>query len=72
MENLALSAVVVFIVGAVGVVGYLIYDDFTSEKFSLRKDEWSCTRSHNETRLMPSGKIIVPTVHTVCDQWSRA
>jgi hypothetical protein len=56
-------------------IGWAIYDEATSEKFYLRKDQWACTASHLEetTTFVKSGNTDIPITSytTVCDQWSR-
>lgn len=44
-------------------VAYGFYDHFTSDKFSLRKDEYSCTASHIEAWNNE--------VYTICDTYQR-
>lgn len=69
--------IAVVVVAFIGLLGYVIYDAITAETFSLRKDQWTCTRSHTEvTSTMTTydgGKTWVPMVqsNTVCDQWER-
>lgn len=73
--------------GAIFVVGGLlalatvvaipiaIYDEVVSEKFYLRKDSWTCTRSHTETYVtytqVGNTSIPIPYDEEVCDQWTR-
>jgi hypothetical protein len=56
-------------------VGYLLYDEFYSDKFYLRKDQWECQGGHTEdaTVYTKIGSVDVPqTVSTfVCDAWGR-
>lgn len=45
-------------------------------KFALVSREWSCTRSHVETQMMPcpqsNGQVmLLPQTHTVCDEYQR-
>lgn len=44
-----------------------IYNDATSERISIRKDEWTCTASHQKVRF--SGLMI--STSTVCDEYRR-
>lgn len=57
------------------VIGFAIYDDATSDKFSLRKDEWACGALHYSpvTTTIIVGKVIIPqtTLRLVCDRWDR-
>lgn len=44
-------------------------------EFSLKKDDWSCSRVHEytSTTMVVSGKIMVPQMitHHDCEQWSH-
>lgn len=56
-------------------VVYGAYDEFRAEKFYLRKDSWTCTKSHlvaTQTMVLV-GKALIPiiTTHTECDRWDR-
>jgi hypothetical protein len=44
-------------------VGYQFYEEFAAEKFSLRKDTYTCTASHLEANGTE--------VWTICDTYSR-
>lgn len=65
----------IFVFVGLPLIGYAFYHDMTSPTFSLKKDSWRCTASHNEssTYFIQAGKVMVPqtTNSTVCDQWSR-
>lgn len=56
---------------------WIAYDYWVAEKFELRKDEWSCSKDHQEMNVQHAygdkGQIIAsyPVYTTVCDQWSR-
>lgn len=56
-------------------VGILIYISVTAETFALRKDQWVCTKSHEETytTYININKVMVPQTSTsdVCDQWTH-
>lgn len=61
------------------VLPMAIYDEMTSPTFSLRKDQWTCTSSHQETSTiythpypnMPGVMMPITNASDVCDQWSR-
>lgn len=55
----------------IGLIGFIIYDAAIAETFSLRKDHWKCTKSHSEETLVMAGKVMMPIINTVCDQWTR-
>lgn len=69
------AALVVLSVVVAGCALWAVYDAVTAETFSLRKDEWTCTASHEETvtTWIVVGNVQVPqiTTTTVCDQWTR-
>ena len=54
---------------------YVTYKQCTAETFSLKKDQWTCTKEHTETHTssMLVGKVMVPQTRTetVCDRWER-
>lgn len=62
-------------VALLGLGAYAIYDEITSDKFYLRKDEWRCSASHVETTLQTvvsdKSVVLVPVANAVCDEWSR-
>lgn len=64
-----------FFIGAVIVVlaafCYGIYWDSQQPTFSLQKDGWACTKSHQVTYLHMVGKVMIPQHRTVCDTWER-
>lgn len=39
---------------------------------TLHKNEWTCSASHEETRLVMIGKILMPQKHEVCDTYTRS
>ena len=49
------------------VLAFVVYDEVTSDKFELRKDQWECTASHQVVKLV--GKVV--TIQEVCDRWER-
>lgn len=55
----------------VGGIAYAVYDDVTADKFSLRKDQWVCGKSHNEQSVTWAGKVPIYTNKEVCDLWVR-
>lgn len=54
---------IVILISLVFGISYGIYNEYTSEKFYLRKDQWTCSATSRHYR----GKI----VSIDCDQWSR-
>jgi hypothetical protein len=54
---------------------FAIYLDAQSPVFELRKDEWTCKQTAQETRLTPMvvGKttILMPSTSTVCVNYQR-
>lgn len=52
-------------------LGLALYDGATAETFELRKDQWTCAKSHTESRMVLIGKVVAPQSQTVCDVWQR-
>lgn len=71
--------IIAAIVAILGAAGFGIYQDSQRPTFALKKDDWSCTKSHEESTTtyinQGDGKtiILIPitTYSTVCDNWSR-
>jgi hypothetical protein len=67
--------IVIALIGLLILGGMMIYSAVTAETFSLQKDSWICTKSHDESVVIyqQTGKIMVPIVisDTVCDQWTH-
>lgn len=59
------------------VLGFAIYDTAVSETMTLRKDEWSCTKSHSEVQstvvITSNPTMVLPMTgeSSVCDVWTR-
>ncbi len=49
----------------------MVVIDLREPTFSLKKDEWSCSISHEETHLRPRGKLLMPVIETVCTRWDK-
>lgn len=78
MEHVVTWLVTLLIVGVVVVLivaPFAIYADMKAERFSLRKDEWSCSASVERpvTTYIQSGNVMIPiTSYTKhCTQWSE-
>lgn len=69
-ENPVWVAVIIITIVLVPVV-YLAVVDARRPGFELKKQDWVCTKGHEDTRWIMSGKVLVPMNETVCDQWSR-
>lgn len=65
--------VILFI--GVPVAFYFGIQDSRKPTFSLKKDEWSCTKVHEYTtqNMIMVGKVMVPqrVTHNDCIQWSK-
>lgn len=48
-----------------------IHDSQSPDLATLKKGQWACTGSHDETTMILVGKVIVPQHRTVCDAYSR-
>lgn len=66
---------IVILVLMVIVAPFAWYAESKAERFALRKDEWTCTQSHERalTTYVQSGSVMVPltTYSKECDQWSK-
>ena len=67
-----------FVLFIVGVLALAIYVEFTkaqSPTIALRKTEWECTgtRQESTTTYVQSGKVMVPitTYHDVCVEYTK-
>jgi hypothetical protein len=63
--------ITMLVAALIALLGFFIWDDARAERFSLRKDQWACTQSHNEVHFVMAAKTLIPTNQTVCTQWSR-
>jgi hypothetical protein len=71
--------IIAAILGILGALGYGLYRESLRPSFELKKDDWACSRSHQESTTiymnMGSGNNImmmpITTWHTVCDEWRR-
>lgn len=50
---------------------YGIYENMTAEKFSLRKDSWTCAESRREPYTSMVGKVVVTNYRDVCYNWKK-
>lgn len=69
--KVAMCVITILVAFVLVFAGFSIYDSYTAETFSLRKDSWNCTQSHKETYLQVVGKVMVPVTRTVCDNYVR-
>lgn len=69
---IGLGKIILVVVVVVGLfVAPLVYLDATAPSFSLKKDEWACVQSHEETHMVLVGKIWLPRTEMVCDVYQR-
>lgn len=79
MDDLRAASAIAFVfwTGLIAVIASAIYEDMNAERFSLRKDEWTCTSSHYESQpatYVSTGKVMVPVgggSKKVCDNYAR-
>lgn len=78
IEKVVLPLFVIFVVVLLLSVPFLIYSwhqDSKRPEFSLKKDDWSCSKIYEYTTqsMIMVGKIMVPqtTTHKDCIQWSH-
>lgn len=51
--------------------GYAIRQDAKSEKISLNKSDWTCTKTETQENIIVAGKVIVPQVAKHCVRYER-
>lgn len=71
VKYILLPSVGIVAMAAIALAALAIYGEVVSEKFSLRKDEWTCTETNREVRNVPIGKAVVPRAVDVCINWRR-
>lgn len=80
MGSLVPYGVALFFIGFVGFGAFALYDEYVSEKFYLRKDQFHCSASHIEitydTHTTTNANGTTSTVTTprevvVCDVYTR-
>jgi len=72
---LGILAGVLLIIVLVGMIYVIFFGRSPAVLAILREDEWVCSKSHSETKLLPVplGKTVtlVPSISQVCDQYTR-
>jgi hypothetical protein len=63
--------IIAVIAGFVLLMGYVLYKDYTAEKISIVKANFTCTASHTEHSFIMVGKVFVPSNETICDNYKR-
>lgn len=63
--GLVIFIIFLFMLITLGDIGYSIHQDEMRPTFELKKDDWKCTKHHQEVRCIKGC-----FEHTVCDQWS--
>jgi len=48
-----------------------IIDAKSPDLATLKKRQWACTASHDETTMVLVGKVMVPQRRPICDAYSR-
>lgn len=75
VDSALFIGVTLMIGGFLSYIGILIYEDYTSPVFTLRKDEWNCTRTETHVTLQPTiinGTVIqTPLPHVECIEYQR-
>ena len=54
-----------------GAIGYVLYDMFMAETFSLNKSEWKCIETRKDTRYVSIGKVVVPQNYDECTAYIK-
>jgi hypothetical protein len=55
----------------VGLTGAKVYSDINSDRISLIKTNWSCTKEDNILSYQVVGKIMIPRTINQCVQYTR-
>ena len=50
---------------------YFYNIDKSPNLVTLKKEDWHCTKYHNVTTMVLSGKVFVPITTQVCDQYGK-
>lgn len=54
------------------IIGYLAIATIRSDKITLIKEDWNCTKTDTQILMFPqTGNIPVPMYHTVCIQYTH-
>lgn len=51
--------------------GYVVWKDAKSEKISLNKSDWTCTKTETQVNNIVAGKVIVPQITEHCVRYER-
>lgn len=65
------KVIMCIIVIGITALFYGFYENMTAEKFSLRKDSWTCTESRREPYTSMVGKVVITNYHNVCYNWKK-
>lgn len=54
------------------IIGYLAITTMHSDKITLIKEDWNCTKTDVQLLMFQQvGKVVVPIYHTVCIQYTH-
>lgn len=75
MENIMVWLIILIVVGLIIAIPFAIYEEYTAEKFYLRKDQWTCSASVERayTTYIQSGSTMIPITNYQrhCTQWTE-
>lgn len=75
LENVILWFLVLILMALIITVPIVAYEEYTADKFYLRKDRWTCSASirNPTTTYIQSGNVLVPitTYEIHCTQWTE-
>ena len=75
IENVMLWIVGIVIASILAILGYVVYDDMTSDHITLKKGDWTCSVHGTVTTLIPQqiGKttVLMPYTSDECHRYER-
>lgn len=73
--NVVMVGLIALCTVPLGILFIWLWADSKSPTFELKKSEWACTASHEETGLVTQkigdSTVMMPTTDVVCDVYTR-
>lgn len=63
------ASIILAIIALLIACGLTIYVDITSDKITLTKANWHCSKTESRTRLIPVGKGLMPQSYDSCIEY---
>jgi prepilin-type N-terminal cleavage/methylation domain-containing protein len=63
--------IVIAIIGVLSAMVYGVINESNRPDITNKKDDWSCMKYESRTRLLPTGKSLVPITEDVCIEYKR-